>query len=60
MTPDWNSKWDDWQNLVWQKLEKIEERVVNLERFKWKVVGGSVVVIGLIEIVSYVVRLKGV
>jgi hypothetical protein len=59
MTPDWNPNWDDWQNLVWQKLEKMDARMTKMEKFYWKLIGGGLAIIGIIEIVAQFVRVKG-
>jgi hypothetical protein len=59
MNANWKYNWSDWENLVWEKLEKIEKRVATLETFRWKLIGGSLALVGFIELISQLVRIKG-
>jgi hypothetical protein len=60
MSPaEWNPKWDDYRNMVWQKLERIEARLGALEKFRWRVLGGLAAVVAAAEIVGQFLRMKG-
>jgi hypothetical protein len=54
-----NDAWSDFEKYVFGKLEAIEERIRTLENFRWKLAGGALAVVFLVEVGSQILKLKG-